>query len=433
MFRKIPFWIGLLILSLFVCGCVSTTSTTSTEPVKPVQEEGLVVSLPDRTFGDMTQQPAHVKLVMAAMVNKLRGSRDTISEVAFDSNGKHAFYDPDFTYGEFDLAAIQVTGFIVKEQTDNQAQLIIEGMFNFVDLFGRGSATYFAADYTVRKNGITINNSGTALIAPGFPDIETYYVPKSSFDGVNMKELTSFMDLYLHAALNAFKMEPTQEERKNKEAYEKMSVWKKMTAGDKVKAEEYYIMAFCKDRLPPETSLEMKVTDKPKMKGKTLFETGYVYDQGWRAMIAGGTFSPDALKNNFHVSLQYNPDPGSKSESICVGGYTNQKNYHDTPKYIIKQKPESKTTSIAQPVPKPKPKPKPIESGVIFLDPRNKGDARLIQTRLKDLGYYNKKIDGDFGRGSKKALKNFRNDNGLEDNSTWDLSTQKILFENSGL
>ena len=79
------------------------------------------------------------------------------------------------------------------------------------------------------------------------------------------------------------------------------------------------------------------------------------------------------------------------------------------------------------------PKLNPIESGSTFLDPRQKSDAKIIQTRLADLGYYNKKIDGDFGAGSKKALKKFRKDNGLGDNSTWDLKTQKILFKNSGL
>jgi hypothetical protein len=407
---------------------VSTSTTGSnTKPVKSAQEQGLVISPPDRMIADLSQQPAHIKFVMAAMINKLRGNRDVIPEVVFDSNGKHAFYDPDFTYDGFDLSLVQITGFEVKNQTSKKAQLVMEGIFHFKDLFGRGVTNYFAAEYTVKKGGIVINKSGTALIAPAVPDMEIYYVPKSSFNGVDMKKLSSFMDLYLHATLNAFKMEPTEKERKDKEAFEKLSVWKKMTAGNKVKAEDYYIMAFCKDRLPPEVSLEMKVTSKPEMKGKKLFDTGYVYDQGWRIMIAGGKFCPDALKNNFYVNLLYNTTPGLKPKPINIGTYTNQKNYTDTPDFIIKLKPNKKNPSMAQP------KLNPIESGSTFLDPRQKSDAKIIQTRLADLGYYNKKIDGDFGAGSKKALKKFRKDNGLGDNSTWDLKTQKILFKNSGL
>ena len=41
-----------------------------------------------------------------------------------------------------------------------------------------------------------------------------------------------------------------------------------------------------------------------------------------------------------------------------------------------------------------------------------------------------KKIDGDFGPGSKGALQIFKKDNILGDNFNWDLNTQKRLFKN---
>jgi hypothetical protein len=313
------------------------------------------------------------------------------------------------------------------DQTKTKARLIIEGIFSFEDLFRRGSAVYFAADYTVHKNGITINNSGTALIPPGFPDIEVYYVPVSSFNGVDMKEISSFMDLYLHAVINAVDMQPTEADRKVYEEFEKLSTWKKITARSATIAEDFYIMAFCKDRLPPETSLEMRITNNAQMRGEKLFEVGYVYDQGWRAMIAGGNFSPDSFNNNIYAGFQYDADPGPKSRAECVGIYKNQKNYNNTPKFIVKQKGGSKTAVIQES------KSTPIASGSVFLNPGNKDDARRIQSRLAEMGYYSKKIDGDFGSGSKKALKMFKKDNGLDDNFNWDLNTQKILFKNSDL
>jgi len=82
---------------------------------------------------------------------------------------------------------------------------------------------------------------------------------------------------------------------------------------------------------------------------------------------------------------------------------------------------------------KTEPRLSPIESGTLFLDPSRKEDAVQIQTQLTKTGYYKKKIDGAFGESSKDALKNFRKNNGLGDNPTWDLSTQKMLFKNSGL
>jgi hypothetical protein len=432
MFRKIPILMGRLLLCLFVFGCVAPG--TITKPVEPVQEEGLVISPPDRIIQDVSAQPAHVKFVLAAMVNKMRGNRDDIAEAVFRADGKHAFYDPDFSYDDFALNLTEITGFELRNRTEYQAQLVIEGVCHFEDLFGRHVANYFVADYSIQKDGVTIHKSATALIAPAILNIETYFVPQSSFDGINMNDLSSFMDLYLHAALNAFKMEPTQAEREKREAYEKMSLWKKMVAGENAEAEAYYIMAFCKDRLPPEASLEMKITDKPRNEGNPLFETGYIYDQGWRVMIAGGCFVPDVLRNNFYINLQYSTNPETNPNTICVGSYTNQKNYKNAPKFIIKQKEAPKRSSLDQPKLNPDPpKLNPIESGTVFLNPANKDDARLIQTRLAGLGYYNKKIDGDFGPGSMEALKNFKKDKQMGNNGNWDLKTQKMLFENSGL
>ena len=425
MSKKIMVRIGILILLLSLCGCLTTG--TSLKTAEPTQDRGLVIDLPDRTVADISKQPAHVKFVLAAMGNRVRGERHTIPEVKFSPNGAHAFYDPDFTYGDFDLTRIQITGFEVVDQTKNKARLIIEGIFSFEDLFRRGSSVYFAADYTVHRNGVTINNSGAALIAPGYPDIEVYYVPVSSFDGVDMTNISSFMDLYLHAVINAYDMRTTEAGRKHKEEFEKLSTWKKIIAKSAAMAQDFYIMAFCKDRLPPETSLQMRITNDAQMRGANLFDVGYVYDQGWRVMIAGGNFSPDSFNNNVYVGLQYEVDPGNKPNAQSVGIYKNQKNYDNTPKFIVRQKGESTTTTMQEP------KFTFIASGSVFLNPSKKDDARLIQTRLAEMGYYAKKIDGDFGPGSKSALQNFKKDNSLGDNANWDLTTQKMLFKNSGL
>ncbi len=91
------------------------------------------------------------------------------------------------------------------------------------------------------------------------------------------------------------------------------------------------------------------------------------------------------------------------------------------------QEPKSTTTTTQEP------KSTPIATGSVFLNPSKKDDARLIQTRLAEMGYYTKKIDGDFGPGSKGALQIFKKDNGLGDNFNWDLNTQKMLFKDSGL
>ena len=105
----------------------------------------MVIDLPDRTIADMSKQPAHVKFVLAAMGNKVRGEIHAIPEVTFSPNGEHAFYDPDFTYEDFDLTRIQITGFEVVDQTKNEARLIIEGIFSFEDLIPKGQFSLFCS------------------------------------------------------------------------------------------------------------------------------------------------------------------------------------------------------------------------------------------------------------------------------------------------
>lgn len=60
----------------------------------------------------------------------------------------------------------------------------------------------------------------------------------------------------------------------------------------------------------------------------------------------------------------------------------------------------------------------------------SKGDAVVIlQEALAELGFYDGKADGDFGRGTKAAVTAFQQKNGLPANGTADGMTQKLLFE----
>ena len=60
-------------------------------------------------------------------------------------------------------------------------------------------------------------------------------------------------------------------------------------------------------------------------------------------------------------------------------------------------------------------------------------DARLVQQRLKDLGYLAGKVDGDFGTASVTALKTFQTRHGLEADGEAGGATYKILFSANAL
>jgi len=69
-----------------------------------------------------------------------------------------------------------------------------------------------------------------------------------------------------------------------------------------------------------------------------------------------------------------------------------------------------------------------LSNGKILLNPAIPRDAKLIQTRLAESGFYRGEIDGIWGKGSKTALKAFKEKNSLENSDQWDKETQIDLF-----
>lgn len=64
-----------------------------------------------------------------------------------------------------------------------------------------------------------------------------------------------------------------------------------------------------------------------------------------------------------------------------------------------------------------------------LLNLRNPDNARLVQTRLRELGYYQARIDGGFGPVSLAALRAFKRDHPrLPADGEWDIETQRILL-----
>ena len=91
----------------------------------------------------------------------------------------------------------------------------------------------------------------------------------------------------------------------------------------------------------------------------------------------------------------------------------------------------------ATPTPEPTPTPTPIPT---FTIPETKvklnsegADAKTVQQRLKDLGYYKGNVDGKFGRASVNALKKFQEAHGLEADGVAGDTTYALLFSLNAL
>ena len=93
----------------------------------------------------------------------------------------------------------------------------------------------------------------------------------------------------------------------------------------------------------------------------------------------------------------------------------------------------------ATPTPAVTPSPTPTAEPVWEI-PKSKvqdgstgADARSVQTRLQELGYYQGTVDGKFGRASVNALKNFQANNGLKADGVAGSSTYEVLFSTKAL
>ena len=60
-------------------------------------------------------------------------------------------------------------------------------------------------------------------------------------------------------------------------------------------------------------------------------------------------------------------------------------------------------------------------------------DAKTVQARLKELGYFRNRVDGKFGALSEAALKKFQEANGLEPDGVAGKGTYQVLFSDSAL
>lgn len=87
--------------------------------------------------------------------------------------------------------------------------------------------------------------------------------------------------------------------------------------------------------------------------------------------------------------------------------------------------------------PKPTATPTPVPTFQLPSATVRQGDsgdnAKMVQQRLKDLGYYTGKVDGKFGSGSVAALKTFQKKHGIDQDGVAGANTCAILFSYQAL
>jgi hypothetical protein len=401
--RKYGSYLLPLLCALVLAGCnMPTTQSASLTPPPPknVPAPQVIPAAPEQKLDD-------IKLVSAALIERLRGGRISVENVTLDPNGQHSVGELDFDYDGFDVKNVAVTGYITAELEPGKVQAMLEGVILFKDVINRRAGVYFCTQYIVTRTNINITKSVVAGIPPDFPRVETYFIPEKKFKEA-ASSLTSYADYYLFAIENAEPM--TYGEGESKIGL----------TGD------YYILAFCKDRIYQEASLAMKITDRPYGAGKKLGEGICINDSGWRILVAGGKFAPGSSRFKFYVGVTYKQEAESHLPEVVVGEFLNVKKPYAPAAQATASAPAGPAAAASAPSGEG-----PLASGARFLNPVFPEDVEVIQIRLHELGLYNYKIDRDFGPLTRKALDTFNQRHGLP-KGQWSLGVQKELFKGTG-
>ncbi|BDQ38374.1 hypothetical protein SYK_27340 [Pseudodesulfovibrio nedwellii] len=426
-------------LALTACKMDGLGSTPPPPPPKKVQT-------PEVIPVKQEQAPDDIKLVTSALLERLRGGKIAVENVTFDPAGRHAVGEKEFDYEGFDVQNVAVTGYETTVLNQGEVLVMLEGVFLFKDVINRRAGVYYAAQYVVTKRSVNITKSVVVGIPPDFPRVETFFVKEKTFKAV-ASTLTSYMDYYLFAIENAEPMTYGEDGSRT---------------GIKSK---YFIMTFCKDRLFQESSLAMKVTSRAYGAGTKLADAISINDSGWRILIAGGEFTPGSSKSRFYVGVTYKQDPTGYLPAVVVGEFANvKKDRTEAPPAPVAAvaAPAAPATaspapaSVAAPAPaiaapapamaapapaiaapapaaiQSAPTDGPLGAGRAFLNPVFPEDVKVMQVRLRELGYYKGKIDQNFGPLTKQALDNFAVKYGFP-KGQWSLGVQKALFKGTGL
>ena len=77
------------------------------------------------------------------------------------------------------------------------------------------------------------------------------------------------------------------------------------------------------------------------------------------------------------------------------------------------------------------PTPAPTQTPGLLKKGDDGGSVSLMQERLKELGYYNGSVDGDFGPGTEQAVRLFQSQNGLDADGIAAAKTFAVLYSDS--
>ena len=408
-------------------GCKAVQHVQQTRAVS--EEPPFEVQVPHIEEIEDSDLPGDIRMVTAAIVQKMRMETSGIPGVSFDPSGFHYTPDGTFNYDGFAVSRFTLIDHWANDTGRNSFACWIEGGLLFVDQLGRTAMVEMVADYELFQDRIIINRSMVRPVPPLFPNAMAFIIEEHKLKRI-VDQRPDFPRLFLEVTSNAHNMTPSPDERRLRDELQEMSFFQRMRHTPPQERQDNYMVIFLMDRMMPDAELEVVVNRSLHGRNSEAKVNHFDFN-GWRVAIFGGHFAID--RDDFYARVYYKPGPGvlpDDLDQVLVGLFSTEKNYDlpDRPSTVQIQP----TTQIeAKPVVHT-PAEGPLASGQMFLNPADHDDARIIQTRLAELGFYNSAIDGLWGPGSRGALQSFQRSVNFPVNGEWTMQSQMRLFSGTG-
>lgn len=341
--------------------------------------------------------PAHAKFVISAIIQTMR--HKPLQGIKFDPSGKHDIVE-NFDYHGFEVLKIDIAKSVVLQSNKKRSIIDLGGFIYFQDQNFRSTVVSFEAAYRIdnypSSTPIILASAATNLL-PDFPIIATYFVPLEKVKKAKKSQFKTFCQLLDFARKNSLNMKLSSPDTAGVRQQEKLM--------------NLTTFVFCFDRLSSSVKLNLSLKN-PQGTLATIKPITLDYD-GWRVMSFSGRCSLFSADKSFSLNVSYQSSSNPFAASKHIGSFSS-----------LRTSPTRSTNRVTT---------APIENGQRFLNLSQIRDAKIVQTRLMQLGYYKMTVDGKFGKGSKTALSKWSSETLGEPFLSYTMSLQKQLFKGTGL
>lgn len=248
-----------------------------------------------------------VEWVIGAIATRMQSEaipRKARKYVSFADDLDRRIPEERFHYAGFTLRTVAVDAYHALDSDPTRRW--VSAMLRFRDAPGRRATAAVRAEYRIEGERIVIDQVFIAPLSPSAPRIDFFYVPANELPDEILRKRTTHGRLWDDVVKHSLRLNRPGE-------------WPE---GE----HDYLVFAFVMDRLAPDASLALRISEKPDGLAGDDAESKILNFDGWFAAVSGARFDlKDAAQPYFKVLYTPGSDvPAKKRKQRRIGLFTNR-------------------------------------------------------------------------------------------------------------